>query len=370
MGVIFDMNKTLKEILNTLNKNGFEAYIVGGYVRDFLLGYESNDYDICTNAKMQDLIKLFSGNVNKYGSLNIKLNDGNIDITTYRKESNYENRRPTSISYTSLLDEDLLRRDFTINTICMDKEGKIIDKLNGLEDLNNKVIRMVLDEDSKIIDDPLRILRAIRFATLLNFKIDKKLEVSICKNASLIKNLSGYRIKEELSKILLSKNFRYGLDLMNKYGLTSYLGITYDNIVYIPDLCGMWAQINLNRDLPFTKNEKRTILKIQEIVKHGVINNELLYENGLYLCLIAGRIIGIFSSDIYQMYQNLPIKAKNELNIKSNDIIDILNLIHPKKVKDIENIIIKNILNGNLLNEYNAIKKFLVENKERWVSNE
>jgi hypothetical protein len=367
MGVTLDMNKTANEILNTLNDNGYEAYIVGGYVRDLLLGNNSNDFDICTNAKMKDLVNIIPGKVNNYGSLNIKLNDCNIDITTYRKESNYENRRPTKITYTSKLESDLIRRDFTINTICMDKFGHIIDKLNGMDDLNKKIIRIVGDEDKKILEDPLRILRAIRFATLLDFKIEKKLELSILKNANLIKNLSSYRIKEELSKILLSQNFMYGLELINKYNLQSYLGISYGKIVYVSDLCGMWAQIKLNRDLPFTKNEKNTILKIQEIVHLGVINNEVLFKYGLYLSLIAGEILGIDAKLVHKMYQELPLYNRSDLNIKNIEISQVLNLKPSKKVKDIENILLNKVINGVILNDYNELKKYLLENKERLI---
>jgi tRNA nucleotidyltransferase/poly(A) polymerase len=352
------------EILNTLEDYGYEAYIVGGYVRDLLLGYNSIDFDICTNAKVKDLVSIFPGKVNDYGSLNIKLSDCNIDITTYRKESNYKNRKPTNIIYTSSLDEDLLRRDFTINTICMDKRLKIIDKLNGVDDLNKGIIRMVGDSDQKIKDDPLRILRAIRFATLLDFEIDKNLELSICKNASLVNNLSFYRIKEELSKILLSKNFMKGLSLMDKYGLLKLLGISYTKIVYTPDLCGMWAQLKLNCDLPFTKNEKNNILKIQEILNFGFINNEILFNYGLYLSLIAGEILGISNKLINQMYQDLPIKTKADLNIKYQDILDILNLTPSNKVKKIEDDLIKNVNNHQVLNEYNSLKKYLLD---RWI---
>ncbi len=119
------LNKTAKEILEKLESNGYIAYIVGGYVRDFLLGKITNDIDICTDATTKEVMELFRGNANEYGSFNLKANEFNIDITTFREEQNYENRRPTSILYTKDLKTDLLRRDFTINTICMDKNEHV-----------------------------------------------------------------------------------------------------------------------------------------------------------------------------------------------------------------------------------------------------
>jgi tRNA nucleotidyltransferase (CCA-adding enzyme) len=364
------MNKIAKEILNTLDKKGYEAYIVGGYVRDCLLGSESNDIDICTSAKMKDVVSMFHGKVNDYGSLNLKINDYNIDITTYRIDGDYLNRRPTNISYTKLLDVDLQRRDFTINTICMDKNGKVIDKLNGINDLNKGIIRMVGNTEEKIKEDPLRILRAIRFCTILDFTLDEELEKEIIKNKELVKSLSTYRIKEELSKILLSSNYNIGLDFIHNNGLDKLLGISYNNIIYTRDVCGMWAQINFINDLPFTKNEKNTILKIKEILSLGIISNETLYKYGLYLCLIAGEILGISSSSIHNMYNNLPIYLNKDLKINYQDILSILNLKPSKLASLIENDIITEVLNGRIENDYDVLKEYIIKNKERWIKNE
>ena len=301
------MNKIAKEILEKLEENGYIAYIVGGYVRDFLLYKETNDIDICTNATTKEVRSLFSGNANEYGSLNLKINEFNIDITTFREEHNYRGRKPTSISYATNLKTDLYRRDFTINTLCMDKDEKIIDELNGINDLNNKIIRMVGDVKLKILEDPLRILRAIRFATTLDFSIDATLKEEIIKNKELLSTLSDYRIKEEISKILISPNYKKGLKLLKEYHLCEALGITYTNVIYTKDLCGMWAQIETKRKLPFTKSEKDNIVKIRKILDLKMINREVLYEYGLYLSLIASEILGIDPDSIHEMHASLPI---------------------------------------------------------------
>jgi len=365
MGV--DMNKIPKEILTKLNNAGYESYIVGGYVRDLLLGIETNDIDICTNAKMKDIMPLFIGKLNEYGSMNLKIGDYNIDITTFREEKDYLDRKPTNIKYIDSLDKDLIRRDFTINTICMDSNGKIIDKLNGINDLNKGVIRMVLDSESKIKEDPLRILRAIRFATVLDFQLDSCLDESITNNSILVKTLSVYRIKEEISKILLSENYIKGLDLLKKYNIDKYLNLSYTNLVYTADVCGMWAQIDYPESLPFTKIEKNNILKLREILELGLINKEVIYNYGLYLSLIAGEILGIDASFIHELYKDMPIYLRNELNISYREITEILNIAPSKLVKDIENDILLKVLNGFIKNTYEDIKEYLINNKDKWL---
>lgn len=361
------LNKTAKEILEKLEANGFVAYIVGGYVRDFLLKKTTNDIDICTNVKTKDMMTLFSGKANAYGSFAIQLNELNIEITTFREEHNYQMRKPTTIFYTMDLKTDLLRRDFTINTICMDKSGNIIDELNGIEDLNHKIIRVVGDTKKKIIEDPLRILRAIRFATTLDFSIEKELQEAIMQNKELLKTLSAYRIKEELSKILLSPNYKKGLQLLKQFDLCSQLGISFQNVVYIRDLCGMFAQMKLNQNLPFTKKEKENIVKIRKILDLKMLNQEIIYEYGLYLSLIAGEILGIASDSIHEMYKALPIYSRKDLHISYQEICECLHLSPSKKAKEIEMHLIAEVINGRIINHKNELKKFLISNKARWL---
>lgn len=360
------LNKTAKEILEKLESNGYTAYVVGGYVRDFLLGKNTNDIDICTNATTKEVMELFKGCANEYGSFNLKANELNIDITTFREEQNYENRRPTSITYTNDLKMDLLRRDFTINTICMDKEGKIVDILNGTKDLSEKKIRMVGNVTTKLKEDPLRILRALRFATTLDFTIEEELQEEIFKNKDLVKTLSSYRIKEEISKILISPNYKKGLKLLKEFSLCEALGITYTNVIITNDICGMWAQMKINANLPFTKSEKENIVKIREILDLKVIHPEVLYKYGLYLSLIAGEILGIEVESIHEMYKNLPIQERKDLDISFGEICEILNLPPSKKVSEVEEVLIQEVLHEHILNQKEELKKYLLSNKTRW----
>ncbi len=360
------MNKTAKEILESLESNGYTAYIVGGYVRDFLLGKATNDIDINTDATTKEIMQLFSGEANEYGSFNIKMSELNIDITTFRKEENYQNRRPTSVIYTKDLKTDLLRRDFTINTICMDKNEKITDVLGGVYDLEHQVIRMVGDVSTKIIEDPLRILRAIRFATTLDFTLEENLQKEIVKNKNLLKTLSSYRIKEELSKILISPNYKKGLKLLKQFSLCEALGIYFTNVVYTNDVCGMWAQMKLERNLPFTKSEKENIVKIREILDLKMIHSEVLYKYGLYLSLIAGEILGIEAESIHEMYKSLPIHERKDLEIHFQEICAILNMKPSKRAKVIENHLIHEVLLGHIHNQKEELKEYLLNNKTRW----
>ena len=213
-------NEALK-ILNELENNGYSSYIVGGFVRDKLLNIESDDIDIITNAKPDDICKIFNITaLDNYGSIKLEFNNFIFDITTFRKESNYtDKRRPNTIEYINDVKEDLLRRDFTINSILIDKDGNIVDYLNGVNDLNNKIIRTIGNPDKRLNEDALRILRALRFMCIYDFKLDEDLYNSIKNNKDLIKNLSYDRIKKELDIIFNSFNVNKFFDMIDKLNI-------------------------------------------------------------------------------------------------------------------------------------------------------
>ena len=354
------MKKNIKKILETLEDAGYQAYLVGGFVRDYLLGINSYDIDIATNALPKDIHNIFNSTKNNYGSVNLKINNYNIDITTFRKDLNYVNRRPSNVVYIDNLEEDLQRRDFTINAICMDINGKIIDPLKGCDDLNNRTIKMIGDPSLKLLEDPLRIMRAIRFATVLDFDIDEALLDNIKRYTNLVSTLSKERIKSELEKMLLSKNFSKGLKLMNETGISSILGIEYSHINYVDDLLGMWSQIKV-LNIPFTNVEKGNIIKITEVKTIGKIDNLVLYNYGLYTCTIAGKIMDIDPKKISKMYNNLPIKSKSDINITSKEI----SLIYGsnKVIGSVYKTLEEEILNNNLSNKKDKIIEYLKKRK-------
>ena len=354
------MEKNIKKILETLENEGYQAYLVGGYVRDYLLGVTSFDVDIATDALPKDIHRIFNSSKNNYGSVNIKIDKLNVDITTFRKDLNYVNRRPSKVVYINNLKDDLERRDFTINAICMNKDGKIIDILNGCKDLDRRTIKMIGDIDVKLKEDPLRIMRAIRFACILDFKIEDELYEKIKEYSYLVGDLSKERIKNELDKILISKNYKYGLELMKDTRISEVLGINYDDINYVDDLLGMWAQVKV-LNIPFTNVEKGNIIKITEVLDFGKIDNEILYKYGLYISRVAGKILNIKTTKISKMYNKLPIKSREDIDISSKEISSIVGV--GEVIGDTYKIIEKEILNYRLKNKKSEILKYLEKRK-------
>ena len=280
------MNDKIKEILEMITNNGFKAYVVGGYVRDYLRKIKTNDIDICTNARVKDLMEIFKDykvTPLEYGNILLETKDYLYEITTFRKDIDYINNRKPIIEYVDTLEEDITRRDFTVNSICMDKDGKIIDLLNGKKDLNKKIIRTIGDPYFKIKQDSLRILRAIRFASCLNFKIEDNLKTAIKENKDLLKDLSYERKKEELTKIFTSDNKAYGIKLLKELDLLEVLELTnIDNVLRTKDLIGMWSTITINDNYPFTKKEKDLINNINKLLKEDLNDIFVLYKTGLY----------------------------------------------------------------------------------------
>lgn len=197
-------------IINNLNGNGYQAYIVGGCVRDSIMDRIPSDWDIATNALPHEVKKLFAKTVDtgiKHGTVTIVIDGSCYEVTTYRIDGIYlDNRRPESVSFTSSMEEDLARRDFTVNAIAMDAKGDIVDPFNGVSDIKAKIIRSVGNPDDRFREDALRMLRAIRFSAQLGFQIEEATLESIERNSALIKNISRERVRDELSKVLLSDN--------------------------------------------------------------------------------------------------------------------------------------------------------------------
>ena len=205
--------KEIHEIINKINAAGSEAFLVGGFVRDALLGLESYDVDIASNADIKNLNEIFNIKTSdtygdQFGLIKIKRNIYSIEITHYRKESNYEDlRHPSNIEFVQTIDEDSKRRDFTINALYYHPELGIFDFYNGLSDLENKIVRTIGEPIARFKEDPLRILRLFRFSSQLNFDIEKKTKVAAMNLMHLVKELKPKQIYKELSKILISKNF-------------------------------------------------------------------------------------------------------------------------------------------------------------------
>ena len=265
------------------------------------------------------------------------------------------------IVYIDDLYHDLLRRDFTINTLCMTKDGAIIDLLDGKKDLNERIIRVVGDANIKLSEDLLRIMRAIRFATTLNFNLDTSTRACILKYAPLLKKLSYERKKEELNKIFLSPNNQYGIKLMLELGLDQSLDIpNLKKVDVYDDISALWTILDVDDLYPFSHNEKKQMKLIREIAKHDPLESYSLYQNGLYLSILAGMLNHIDKTKITQQYESLPIKTSHDLAITSDKICDTLNKKPGPWLKLMLEDITKKIINGYIKNEQTAIIKYIM----------
>lgn len=206
-----DMPKNVDIAINLLQSAGFEAYAVGGCVRDSLLGKTPNDWDITTSAKPEDMKSVFAefhciDTGIKHGTVTVVIDGEPLEITTFRLDGEYEdNRHPKSVTFTSNLGADLGRRDFTVNAMAYSKMTGTVDLFGGQNDLKNGIIRCVGDPDRRFNEDALRILRALRFASALDFEIEEKTAQSLLKNRALLGNISEERIAKELLKLVCGK---------------------------------------------------------------------------------------------------------------------------------------------------------------------
>ena len=242
--------KEVKSTIAKLQKNGFEAYIVGGCVRDILRKDEPKDWDITTNAKPEEIQKLFKKSFldNNFGTVTVLTGSKNeqlkeVEITPYRIEAKYTDKRhPDKISWAKTIKDDLSRRDFTVNAVAINlethnikhetkklkREGgfKIVDPFNGQKDIENKIIQTVGNAKKRFSEDALRMLRAIRFAVCLGSKIweiEEKTFQGIKKNAQLLELISKERIRDELNKIIMSPNGAKGIEILRRVGLLKYI---------------------------------------------------------------------------------------------------------------------------------------------------
>jgi len=223
--------KEVKFIIGELKNRGFEAFIVGGCVRDFLRGVEPEDWDVATNAKPEKIGKIFLRSFadNRFGTVTVltgsespKLKE--VEITPYRIDEKYTDKRhPDKIRWAKTIEEDLARRDFTINAMAMDENLKVIDPFFGQKNLQNRIIKTVDNPEDRFNEDALRMMRAVRFATTLGFEIEEKTTEAIKKNSPWLQAISKERIRDEFLKIIMSERADEGIELLRILGLLKYI---------------------------------------------------------------------------------------------------------------------------------------------------
>lgn len=201
-----------KKVLSALEDSGYESFLVGGCVRDSIMGKIPDDYDITTNALPEEMLECFKDfkvveTGLKHGTVTVVTDGENVEVTTYRIDGEYkDNRHPKEVVFTRNLSEDLKRRDFTVNALAYNEKTGIVDLFGGKDDIGIKIIKCVGEPDKRFCEDGLRILRALRFASILGFEIDRKTAESIHTNKDLLKNISSERIFSEFKKLLCGKN--------------------------------------------------------------------------------------------------------------------------------------------------------------------
>lgn len=222
----FNLPTDVKHIINTLESNGYEAYLVGGAVRSLIMKQTPHDWDICTSAKPEEIKRCFSKTIDtgiKHGTVTVIADEGQYEVTTFRIDGDYsDNRRPDSVTFTTSLKKDLSRRDFTINAMAYNEQTGLVDPFHGVADIHRKQIRAVGSPDERFQEDALRMMRAIRFGSQLCFHIESQTRLSIIKNSRLISKISTERVRDELVKILVSDNPNYILEL-TLTGLMQYI---------------------------------------------------------------------------------------------------------------------------------------------------
>ena len=354
------------KLLKELTDHSYKAYIVGGFVRDYILGIKSNDIDITTNATPREIKEIFQNSClpnEDYGSVVVMKKGIRFDITTFRKEIQYaDNRRPIEIKYIDDLYPDLLRRDFIINTLCMDEKGEIIDFLGGQEDIKNRIIRTVGDAKERFQEDSLRMLRAIRFATILDFDLSDEIMDAIKEKKHLIKELSYYRKKEELDKIFNCPNRDKGIRLLLDLEVYKELELFHLNKIIgcpVESSLAIWTLLDVSSKYPFHKNELEIMNHINQALEVNNLDPMSLYKYGLYVNSCAGKIKGIDLKNINESYNNLVITSRDDIDIRSEQIMEILNKKPGKYIKDIYNDIEREILYKRLKNNYIDIKEYI-----------
>lgn len=348
----FNLPEYVRKCLITIENAGFEAWCVGGAVRDLIMGFTPSDYDITTNAKPEVIMSIFPKTVPtgiQHGTVTVVTPDGNVEVTTYRTEGDYfDHRAPDSVSFVENVDEDLKRRDFTVNSICFNPKFGIYDPQNGLTDIKNKTLRCIGNSDERFTEDALRIMRLFRFSAQLGFCIEDSSLTSAIKLSYLLKNISVERIFAELKRAITSKQPE-SLSPLLTCGALSFLGLSAKGIppilnrltndfslrfavlCYIcnndavavlknlkadnltADCVNIYTQL-LNSPLPKTKADLKRLLKISSVEHIGNLLN--------YRCH-SGQSTEALTRMLTEITEkNEPYLIKH-LSLNGNDLIEL-----------------------------------------------
>ncbi|GEO57236.1 CCA tRNA nucleotidyltransferase [Companilactobacillus bobalius] len=384
-------------VLEEIEQAGFEAYFVGGSVRDHILGLPIHDVDIATSAYPEEIKKIFKRTIDtgiQHGTVTVLLNDASYEITTFRTESGYQDyRRPDKVTFVRSLADDLKRRDFTINALAVDLNGNVIDKFDGLKDLDKKIIRAVGQAEARFHEDALRMMRAVRFQAQLNFQIEAQTAQAVADNAPLLSKIAIERIREEFVKLLLSQSWKTGFADFLKLNLSEYCPGFKDQRVELSELLNAegtfvdedaaWTAIGyaLNMNHPEFNRFLRD-WKVSNKVREASVNSlDMLhlfenqdydlwniykfgldnFERVLQLCQMLQ--IEFDYVDLKQKVEQISIKNSHDLAITGKDICEILGVkpgpIIGKSMSQIERAVVE----GNVYNNFDELRHYLLSNQ-------
>lgn len=405
------VNEKLKkygiEIIDKLVENGFQAFFVGGYIRDLLLKREINDIDIATDAHPEKVMSIFSRVIPtglKHGTVTVIIDNIPFEVTTFRSEGKYfDYRRPAEVFFVSSLIEDLKRRDFTINAMAMNKDDQIIDPFNGQAAIDNKLIIAVGSAAERFTEDPLRMLRAIRFAAQLNFKIEENTWKSILESASLIRYIANERIKIELIKTINSVNPELGINLLIKSRMINWingfenvkllntdflanqlLSKTDDLLIRMAILLNGFSvseRKGIMKQLRFSNLEINNINKLYsaiELIQIDHYNNlkASLIKTDLGTCQKAINYLFISSvlnsidkekllAELSELDSTLTVRNSSDLVITGRDLVEVFNKPGGPWLSKILEVLTYKVQFEGLQNEYNLLiktaKEYLAE---------
>ncbi len=385
-------------VLEKIEQAGFEAYFVGGSVRDHILGLPIHDVDIATSAYPEEIKKIFNRTIDtgiQHGTVTVLMNESSYEITTFRTESGYQDyRRPDKVTFVRSLEDDLKRRDFTINALAVDRNGNVIDKFDGLKDLDRKVIKAVGKAEERFHEDALRMMRAVRFQAQLDFTIEEQTAQAIADNAPLLEKIAVERIREEFVKMMLSQSWQIGLSEFIKLNLSEYCPDFGDQKFELAELLEVEKQTFIDEDeawaalgyvLELNHPEFNKLLrdwKVSNKTREASLNTlnmlHLFESQDFDLWNIYKLGVDNFERtiDLSKMFQiefdydelrqkvdHISIKSSHDLAITGKDICEILGIkpgpIIGKSMSQIE----RGVVEGNVYNNFDELSHYLLSNQ-------
>ncbi|MBG9452796.1 tRNA nucleotidyltransferase [Lysinibacillus sphaericus] len=372
-------------VIEQLENAGFEAVIVGGAVRDAILGRPAHDVDVATNAMPDEVKSVFNHTVDigiQHGTILVIVPAGSVEVTTYRTDGEYtDHRRPEEVQFVRSLKDDLQRRDFTMNAIAMRRDGSFVDFYGGRKDIEAGVIRAVGDAQKRFSEDALRMLRAVRFSAQLGFLIESETLRAMQDKANTISWIAKERIKAELDKLWVGKDVFNGIRKLEESSLVNHLSGTFQaddwcNFNTQDKLLG-WAYFSMlqgdhwrevlgdyrlsNKEMAFVKG----VLTALKALKNGWTNMDYFshtqqeLEAACYFAELRQLDVQIPQQSIQEIQTKLPIRHKQELIVKGTDLLKWSGIKGGPWVKEVLQAMLEAVVKGELQNDRQHIKNWI-----------